>query len=200
MILILGLMLILLGAIAFVDSNRKNIVQQGQVKNISVELEAVVRPERIYFTVYPEKRIPVTNNWDSFVTLLIHDCSDNSVVASFNNVPIDSLGQGSVDIPITEILLDKTYSFSVKAFSHLNKKMNCYGVNNVYSTVNFTGEGFLKAGDTSVVSDNYINSLDLSNTIRFLYTTDYKNDLNQDGEVNSLDLSIQLFNYYEAGD
>jgi hypothetical protein len=58
----------------------------------------------------------------------------------------------------------------------------------------------LLAGDTGSTNDNYINSLDLSTLVEKFYTADNKNDLNQDGIVNSLDLSNQIFNLFKTGD
>lgn len=192
--------IILLTLVLVVINVNKSKEPQSKVESVSLELQAVVKPEIIQFIVYPEKRIPLTGNWDTIALFNVLNCSTGALVKSYPGIATDPNGIGVVNIPLTDFLLDGNYAFSVKGFSHLTKEFGCYSVNTAGSTVNLTGEGVLLAGDTSVLADDYINSLDISNLIRFLYSTDYKNDLNQDTRVNSLDLSVLLFNYYKSGD
>ena len=58
----------------------------------------------------------------------------------------------------------------------------------------------LLAGAISIVYNNFINALDLSVMMNELFSNDVKADLNQDGLVNSLDLSNQIYNFYDFGE
>lgn len=56
------------------------------------------------------------------------------------------------------------------------------------------------AGETSGIFDNYINSLDISTQVsNYNSTNNEKNDLNGDGVVNSLDISMTSFNVFTEG-
>ena len=58
----------------------------------------------------------------------------------------------------------------------------------------------LKAGDAQEDKDDFINGLDISAIVRALYTSDLNSDLNRDGQVNALDLSITIINIYQSGE
>ncbi len=200
---LLGLGFVLLGTIVLANGYQKKPQTTASVKAIdtdSLTVTTIVRPEVIQFKLHPEKRIPRTNNWDTYVEFEIQECGTLQNVLNFSNVETNNIGDGVVYIPASEFLLNKAYAFKLKAYSHLAKQMGCYPVTTAGTVIDFTPEGDVLAGDASVVSDNYVNSLDLSNTVRQLFSADYKNDLNQDGEVNSLDLSNEVYNLFVFGD
>jgi hypothetical protein len=111
-------------------------------------------------------------------------------------------GTGTVVIPGNQIILSGSYRLIVRGFSHLRRQYSCYTINQASGTyIDLTLENKdLLAGEVNPVYDNYINSLDMSALINKLFTGDYKMDLNQDGQVNSLDYSNQIYNIFVAGD
>lgn len=201
---LLGLGFVLIGSVLIIsDFEKTPPAISASVKAIdtdSLTITTIARPEVIQFKLHPEKRIPRTNNWDTYVEFQIQECGTLQNVLNFSNVSTDNLGNGVIYIPAAEFLLNRAYAFKLKAYSHLTKQMGCYPITTAGNVVDFTPEGDVLAGDASVVSDNYVNSLDISNTVRHLFSGDYKNDLNQDSEVNSLDLSNEVYNLFVFGD
>ena len=182
------------------QSNQKKV--KGVVTdNDNISISAAIYPDTLLFTVYPEKRAPTTNNWDTILDFEILDCSTYATLHSFSTITTNNAGEGTIDLSSISLAPD-SYAFRIKAYSHTSKRMNCYSLTDMSPTISidFTLEGDLFAGDTSVISDNYINSLDISNMINNLYQTDYKTDLNQDSKINSLDYSNLLYNLYVSGD
>lgn len=148
--------------------------------------------------VYPEKRVPATGNWVNQNTIQIRTVGSTTPIIS-QVVSMNVNGDGTMS-PIDPIILPAgTYDFAIKGYSHL-RKIYTGTISTAVTNLDFTGPGNeMLAGDTSLVEDNYINSLDLSNLSRNLYTGDIKNDLNRDTSVNSLDLSNIAFNLYKSG-
>lgn len=168
--------------------------------NPPVTVSAVLRVQNIEFTVYPEKRIPPTNNWGTQAELTFASCNSN-FTKSYPAVPTNNQGTGTLNIPINDPLPGDDYSIYVTGLSHLREGYNCYNINTTDVAIDLTAEGKeLLAGETSVNFDNYINALDMSKLINDLFSGDNISDLNQDGKVNSLDYSNQLYNIYESGD
>jgi len=153
----------------------------------------------VQITVHPEKRIPSTNNWGTILRVEIY--SGSSYLGSYQ-VTTDSSGTGTANICSSNLkVLPGNYNFYLKGYSHLRKAfLNYPAFSTTKTTLNFATAGNLLAGETSVIYDNYINSLDLSTQINHLYTNDYKSDLNQDGKVNSLDISNTIYNFFKHGD
>jgi hypothetical protein len=167
----------------------------------NVQISAEVAPQEIEFIVYPEKRVPPTNNWNTIVDFEIYECSTSTLVTEYKSVTTNFQGEGTIDISSDTYDPNKSYQFSIEGISHLRKKYSlCEDFNTAGTFLDFSSEPALLAGDTSVVKDNYINALDLSNISRNIYTNDYRNDLNQDSKVNALDLSNLIFNFYKNGD
>ncbi|MFW5719918.1 MAG: hypothetical protein ACOCXT_02735 [Candidatus Dojkabacteria bacterium] len=151
--------------------------------------------------VYPEKRVPVTNNWANKNVIHIREAGTTQPLIT-QVVETASTGEGQMQEVDVSILPPGTYEVLVKGVSHLQKNFNQHEfiAHKLWLDLTLEGEVLL-AGDTSVVEDNYVNSLDLSNTIRFLYRSDsIRNDLNRDGTVNSLDISNEITNLYLTGD
>jgi hypothetical protein len=165
-----------------------------------VTVTGFIRIIDVAFKVYPEKRIPPAGNWDTFADVVLKSCS-SSYTRSFNNIPTDTTGYGVVPIPSANPLPAGSYRFFIRGFSHLNRQFNCYSLNGSNPYIDLTPESkLLLAGEVSNVYDNYINSLDISVLVNKLFTGDYKNDLNQDTKVNSLDLGNQVYNIFTPGD
>ncbi len=167
----------------------------------STGVGAVVKMLQLDFTVYPEKRDPVIGNWSTILQLDFKDCASLNPFFSYEGITTSDSGTGTLIIPDEDIIEKGNYAISIKGFSHLTKNFSCrYIADNLYESEDFTPEGDLLAGDTSNVVDDYINSLDLSTTTRNIYQNSYKDDLNQDTTVNSIDLSNQVWNLFLAGD
>jgi hypothetical protein len=153
------------------------------------------------FRVKPEKRIPSVNNWDTILKWRLLD-KNGSLIYS-EETATNTSGSATVDLCALGIYSQPDlYKFSFQGYSHLNRVYdNVYTFDKVVNEIDFgTTNRFLLAGETSVVNDQKINILDLSTQVRRFGTNDYKNDLNQDGKVNSLDFSNTLTNYYLQGE
>lgn len=166
-----------------------------------VNVTGYIRPETITFKVYPEKRLPITGNWSTTVDLTVISCNDPTKIFTYGNIATNSTGEGTLIIPSGDALIDPGYRFFIKGLSHLRREFNCYAIDHVNQYIDFTLEGKeLLAGETSVIFDNYINSLDMSYLISEMGNTDEKADLNHNGIVDSLDFDIQVNNLFLAGD
>lgn len=152
------------------------------------------------FIVYPEKRIPRVNNWSTVLDIEIISPSQGLVAST--KVKSNNLGEASVNYCDQGLNIKRgNYNIAISGASHLRKVFTNISLFKDSKKINLSVENSeLLAGETSVIKDNKINSLDISTQIKFLYTNDYKNDLNQDGKVNSLDLSNTITNFYKTGD
>lgn len=150
--------------------------------------------------VNPEKRIPRIGNWQTVLTIEIISSGGVSLGTFVTNS--DSLGNSFTDICALGFNLSPgTYTLKIRGLSHLTKNyFGITGFDTATTFVNLTGQGDLLAGETSVIWDNYINTLDLATQIATFYTNDNRNDLNQDGLVNSLDISNTITNYLLSGE
>lgn len=166
-----------------------------------INLSANIKSCILALEVRPEKRYPATNNFGTLLSVDILSPSNvyiGTVQANSNN-----LGLAEFDLCSPGLFLAPgPYRFYVRGFSHLRKN---YGLQSGFATaktyINLVPLGFLIAGETSVVYDNYINVLDLSTQIANMYSTSsIKNDLNRDGVVNVLDIANTITNLYLVGD
>ncbi|MCA9386585.1 hypothetical protein KC669_00980 [Candidatus Dojkabacteria bacterium] len=152
--------------------------------------------------VYPENRIPVSGNWGTSLNVEVYLADPITYLGTTTSTSNDPNGKGNFDLCSDSIFAgEDDYLFYIRGKSHLRKKygpITTFG--GVASYVNFSTTGGLIAGETSNIYDNYINSLDLATQIATLETNDDKNDLNQDGEVNVLDISVTIGNYFKEGD
>ncbi len=152
-------------------------------------------------TIHPEKRLPASNNWATDLSISIYD--GLGVLKGTATGTSDNAGTLSMDLCSEGIyLVSGTYTFKVRGTSHLRKAFDPVASFDIYSnTIDLSiGGDELLAGETSLVFDNYINSLDLATQIKRLYSSDSVTDLNRDGTVNSLDISNTLYNLFVAGD
>lgn len=149
--------------------------------------------------VYPERRIPAVNNWQTDLQVEVYQ--GTTLEGEFTTTT-DSLGNATINLCSQGLdLQNGNYDYYIKGKSHLRKLYsNISGYATFETDVDFTTRGFLLAGETSTIFDNVINMFDLSTQLLNYSTSDDKNDLNQDGEVNILDISNTLVNYELQGD
>jgi len=164
-----------------------------------LSVSATVKISTIHIYARPEKRIPPVNNWQTVSQVYVYDCSNNQLLYNYSDVPFDLFGHATITIPDTDFTEPGNYLFTIKGFSHITQQFECVSITTPQVTLNFTYD-LLLAGDTSEIQDDYINGLDISETINAFYGTDNKNDLNQDGKVNSLDMSNIIYNLQLYGD
>lgn len=166
-----------------------------------VTIEANVGSCILEVKVYPEKRIPATGNWDTFVTAELYLSETNFFVGS---ITVESNQYGNATFQICEqgfLVSDADYDLYLRGASHLFRYYGSFRMfDDSLTFLDLKEEPPLLAGETSIRFDNFINTLDVSTQITRLETVDYINDLNQDGEVNILDLSNTITNYLISGD
>jgi hypothetical protein len=202
--IILLLFFCLLGAFAFwVKQKEKEIDEEVLSLTDQTEVEVTARIYGCLFeiTAYPEKRIPRIGNWSTILSLDLNSPTTNQSL-SFQ-VTTNSQGYATTDLCAIGFTPETgTFNLYLRGYSHLRKQFtNIDLFTYILTTLAFTNDNQqLLAGETSVIFDNKINSLDVSTQVNNLYTNSYKNDLNQDGKVNSLDLSNTSYNLYLTGD
>jgi cysteine-rich repeat protein len=146
---------------------------------------------RITITVYPEKRLPSSGNWqNSYAVNITNRTNGESVYRG--NLETNSQGTGSIVIPS---ISDGNYDIALKGISHLRVIIPNVSIN-ADAQVNAT-DRIIFAGD--VQGDNFINALDISVVVSHLYSGNVVSDLNRDSIVNALDVSILLSNLYKGG-
>ncbi|MFQ5492593.1 MAG: hypothetical protein ACE5DX_00315 [Candidatus Dojkabacteria bacterium] len=164
-----------------------------------VSVSGFIRIATITFTVHPEKRHPLTGNWDTTVNVQLQNCTTGQNF-TFNGISTNTSGTATISLPLSTVIPDGDYRFFIKGYSHLREQFNCYTLATQNPNIDLTVEGKdLLAGEVSVIYDNYINSLDMSVLYNNQFSSSNKNDLNQDTKVNSLDIGNQLYNIFVAG-
>jgi hypothetical protein len=166
-----------------------------------VDVVANVSPCTLELTVHPERRIPPTGNWSTALDVEIYslpgEVYEGTVTGTSNAQGTAVFDLCSAGITVTS----GDYDFYVKGFSHLRRLYSdITAFNQAESSVDLSGLGDLFAGETSNVYDNVINSLDVSSQIGAYQDATVKYDLNRDGQVNVLDLSNTIRNYFLSGD
>lgn len=203
----LGLLLIL-GFVIYLGSFKTGLNEGGQqdekvegdTLGENVFIGAETKLQKLIFRVYPEARVPITNNWDTIVEFRVKPKGSTNTIVGEDAIVTDTQGVGQLSISTLEVIPSRTnLDVTVKGFSHLRKRYYNVFFDKVSMDINLTYDELL-AGDTHDSNDNYINSLDMSTVINTFFSDNYKNDLNQDGEVNSLDFSIQIRNLWKTGD
>ncbi len=197
---VIGIVSVALFLVGIIIINHLNQKEPRVLQADDVQVEALVGSCIVELTVYPEKRIPVAGNWGTDLTVDIYDAGD--VYLDSYTTSSNALGVATEDVCAQGVYLSTgVYNFYIRGFSHLRKRYAGY---NAFATpisnVDVTADGPMLAGETSVVYDNYINSLDISTQINALYSGSIKNDLNRDSKVNSLDLSNTITNFFTAGE
>ncbi len=149
---------------------------------------------------YPEKRAGTIPDLSENLNVQIY--SPGGEYQGEFSVTTNNVGQATVDLCSLGIYVTSgVYDFYIRGTSELRKNYSNYGFASIgISSIDFTGDGPLYSGETSIVYDNVINTLDLSNQIGKMETFSSIQDLNKDGEVNALDISITIANYGREGD
>jgi competence protein ComGC len=173
--------------------------KKEEVAGEEIVINASIKMIDFQIKVYPEKRVPSTNNWDTIIDFKVNNSGNTSTYLQ-KSLATNNLGIVNYILAPVENIPGGNHIVYIKGISHLTKRYNNIPFVTQHENIDFTPYGDLLAGDTNPVNDNVINSLDLSTLIIRLNTGDYINDLNQDTTVNSLDLSIQIFNLYKTGD
>jgi cysteine-rich repeat protein len=146
----------------------------------------------------PEKRVNPSQNWGTQAKVVFFSRATGKVIFE-TSVPIDDFGWGTLT---TDEVPDGSYDVSLKGLSHLTKIIRSDEINAPDHTLDFTfGETFyLLAGDVHKSKDDFINALDITATVKALYTDDIHADLNKDGLINALDITITVNNLYKNGE
>jgi hypothetical protein len=179
-----------------VETNTSKVLSQ-----VDVNVTASVPACDLQITARPASREPAVNNWATTLTVNVKQLNGTSLFTL--NSTSDSSGTAYYDLCTNNVsMMPGNYDFFIRGQSHLIKKFSSVEAFRYYATtLSFTNPtDYLTAGETSIVFDNFINGLDLATQLQKLYSTDVDNDLNQDGEVNALDLSITISNIYKSGD
>lgn len=143
----------------------------------------------------PEKRVNPQNNHDLEGKLTFFNASKTYEFL----IDLDKSGQGY----LSEAIIPGTYSVAFKGLSHLTKIISHIEVKeNATIVLDFTenNQFELLAGDVAMSKDDYVNSLDIVATTRVLYQDDKHADLNKDGTVNAMDISIEIKNLHKSGE
>jgi len=156
------------------------------------------------FTAVPEKRIPLTGNDDSHVTIEVRNIGSTTPLFT-QTVTTDTAGTYS-GLTLTG-LTPGTYDITAKAFSHLRRKKSSISLLGGTVVVDFTDASTNKVlcGDVNTASpstngDNKVNGIDLTLINIGLLGSSEKLDLNQDGKVNGIDLTCAITNLTRVGD
>lgn len=187
----------ILAAMLLISSLRSKVLSDQDDITVTASVPSCI----IEVTARPEDRIPPVGNWDTTLTINVKTLSDLDVI----NFSGNSNSQGTLVYDLcanNQSVPSGNYNLYVRGLSHLRRKFpNVSAFTNYSSSVLFTAASqYLSAGETSIVFDNFINGLDLSTLVIALGSGDNQNDLNQDGLVNALDLSVTVKNLYEFGD
>jgi hypothetical protein len=165
----------------------------------AVTVTATIPTCKLTLNIKPEKRIPRVGNWETILNVEVRTSSNVPILNA--TIPTDSQGTGTYDLCANNVYFPPdSYSFFIKGFSHLRRVFQDTPAFNSTTEFSISFEPEMLAGETSIVYDNYINILDFVTQINNLYSADYKNDLNQDGIVNSLDFNNIITNFYIAGE
>ena len=162
------------------------------------------------FTVIPEKRIPSTGNDGTRVVINVYSVGGVLPIQSYSYYDTDNNGH------YTGLILSGvspgTYDIAVKGYAHLWKRLNSVALSSGTNTVDFTASGTEKllCGDVYVNGsypdgDNVVNSVDVTYLVSKWAVedggvSDERADVDENGQVNSLDMTKVVNNYAVVGD
>jgi len=164
----------------------------------------------IDFTVIPEKRIPLVGNNGTRVIIDVYAVGGNTPLHSYSYYDTDNNGH------YTGLQLTGTgpgtYDIAVKGYAHLRKRLNNVvlsgGANNIDFT--FAGSEKLLCGDVYTNGsypdgDNTVNSVDVTYltskwAVNDAGVSDERADVDENGQVNSLDMTKTVNNYAVVGE
>jgi hypothetical protein len=199
--IILGLLTFISVGLTMVDYQTMK-KEEGSVKSLSdsITVNVTIRGCILDIKAHMERRHQ--ENMSTILNIRFYEKLTDNFYGDLT-VTTDSDGEAVVNACNEGLYLDTgEYYTRVRGFSHLVKEFEDIAVITNVTDLDYTNSETFEffAGETSNIFDNKINSLDLSTQIEYLYSNNYKNDLNQDGKVNSLDISNTIDNFYLEGD
>jgi len=197
-------------------------VDQQQVGDVTVDESSStnynIRHGHLYpddnvllnFTVIPEKRIPSTGNDGTRVLIYVYTPGGTVPIQTYSYYDTDNNGNYT-GLALTG-MSPGTYDIAVKGYAHLRKRLNNVtltgGANNIDFT--FAGSDRLLCGDVYVNGsypdgDNMVNSVDVTYlvskwAVNDAGVSDERADVDENGQVNSLDMTKTVNNYAVVGD
>jgi len=164
----------------------------------------------IDFTVIPEKRIPSTGNDSTRVLIYVYNPGGTVPIQTYSYYDTDNNGNYT-GLALTGVS-PGAYDIAVKGYAHLRKRLNNViltgGTNNIDFT--FAGTDKLLCGDVYVNGsypdgDNTVNSVDVTYlvskwAVNDAGVSDERADVDENGQVNSLDMTKTVNNYAVVGD
>jgi len=165
-----------------------------------VGITATVGGCGIVILIKPEKRWPKEGNFSNKNQIIFYDQLYQEIFR-FEDIETDKDGYATIDVCSGGFTTEPgVYSIYVKGYSHVGRfyieKEGFFKYTTFFNLAKNQDE-YLLAGDTLV--NDYVNALDLNESISKLYSNDIRSDLNRDGIVNSLDLSNQIYNLHRGG-
>lgn len=204
------------------DSANFNLSEQ-QVGDVTVDISDSanynIRHGHLYpkddevlldFTVIPEKRLPAVGNDGTRVVIDVYNPGGNTPVQSYSYYDTDNSGNYT-GLPLTGVS-PGVYDIAVKGYAHLRKRLNGVALSSGTNTVDFTfaGADKLLTGDVYVNGaypdgDNMVNSVDVTYlvskwAVNDAGVSDERADVDENGQVNSLDMTKTVNNYAVVGD
>lgn len=149
---------------------------------------------------YPEKRIPAQGNWSMPADLALYVPGQQTAAYEYTFATGDD---GYYTVDLSDPVTPRSYNALIKGVSHLSKRIDAVDFSDLSNMViDFTLNQtfFLIAGDVHPGKDDFVNALDISALVSYLYESSQDGDLNLDTTVNALDLSILVGNLYKQGD
>lgn len=162
------------------------------------------------FTAIPEKRIPAVGNDGTRVVIDVYNIGGNIPIQSYSYYDTDN--NGNYTGLVLAGINSGTYDIAVKGYAHLRKRLNGVVLTTGANTVDFTfaGTDKLLCGDVYVNGsypdgDNMVNSIDVTYlvskwAVNDLAVSDERADVDENGQVNSLDMTKTVNNYAVIGD
>ncbi len=207
-----------------IESNSGNFnLDRQQVGDVSVDVsnsaDFNIRHGHLYpeggevtinFTVIPEKRIPPTGNDSTRVLIYVYSVGSTIPIHVYSYYDTDNNGHYN-GLVLTGIS-PGTYDLAVKGYAHLRKRLNNVVLNSGVNDIDFSAGGTEKllCGDVYVNAsypdgDNMVNSVDVTYlTSRWAImdsgVSDERADVDENGQVNSLDMTKVVNNYALVGD
>ncbi len=198
-IIILLILVIMLISISIKPPKEEEKIDEEEVEAETVHITASIKMQDFQLTVYPEKRVPPTNNWSTIIDFRIVNSSNGNLLFQ-TNLTTNNLGTTTYILGPAEDIPSGNHRVYIKGISHLTKRYDNIPFQQQHENFDFTPYGDLLAGETNHANDDFVNSLDISSLVSEFLTADYTNDLNQDSIVDHDDIEIQIFNLYTAGD
>jgi hypothetical protein len=166
------------------------------------------------FTVIPEKRIstpPLPNPNDSTrVLIYVYNTGGSVPIQTYSYYDTDNSGHYA-GLVLTGVS-PGVYDLAVKGYAHLRKRVNGVVLTSGTNAVDFTAGGTdkLLCGDVYTNGsypdgDNMVNSVDVTYltsrwAINDMGVSDERADVDENGQVNSLDMTKTVNNYAVIGD